>query len=175
MPTSLLCFNDILTRLPEEFIYAGVEPLPAAAQTGFKWSFATKSSRGDEEALRAAREDVEAATRRPSSSSRPQGSGRMQGPTLPSSADLILAREQTAEDRDAERGLKRKRDKLEQKDRLEEMIGPKSVGKEAMLEKKRARRDADKSFREKGDEGLELDESTLLGGGDSFKDQCVFV
>lgn len=47
-----------------------------------------------------------------------------------------------------------------------------------MIEKKRARREADKSFREKGDDGLEADESTLLGGGDSFKQQCadsVFV
>ena len=42
-----------------------------------------------------------------------------------------------------------------------------------MLEKKKARREADRSFRERGDEGLELDEDTLMGGGDSFKAQCV--
>lgn len=42
-----------------------------------------------------------------------------------------------------------------------------------MLEKKRARRENDKAFREKGDEGLEADESTLLGGGDSFKDHIA--
>ena len=38
-----------------------------------------------------------------------------------------------------------------------------------MLEKKRARREADRTFREKGDEGLEVDESTLMGGNDSFQ------
>lgn len=40
-----------------------------------------------------------------------------------------------------------------------------------MLEKKRARREEDKNFREgKEDAGLEVDERTLLGGGDSFRD-----
>ena len=42
---------------------------------------------------------------------------------------------------------------------------------------KRARREADRSFRDKGDDGFEADESTLLGGGDSFRDQyvaCIF-
>jgi hypothetical protein len=55
------------------------------------------------------------------------------------------------------------------------MVGPREVGKEGMLEKKRARREADKSFREKGDDGLEADETTLLGGGDSFKQQYVWL
>ena len=78
-----------------------------------------------------------------------------------------------------DRVYKRKRDKLEAKERVEEMVGPREVGREGMLEKKRARRDADRSFREKGDEGLEVDESTLLGGGDSFRAQlrpflCAF-
>jgi hypothetical protein len=54
------------------------------------------------------------------------------------------------------------------------MVGPKEVGKEGMLEKKRARREDDRAFREKGDDGFEADESTLLGGGDSFRDQYVF-
>jgi hypothetical protein len=54
-----------------------------------------------------------------------------------------------------------------------EEIAPREVGREGMLEKKRARRDADRDFRDKGDDGLEADESTLLGGGDSFKAQCV--
>ncbi|KAJ3505649.1 hypothetical protein NLJ89_g7310 [Agrocybe chaxingu] len=42
-----------------------------------------------------------------------------------------------------------------------------------MLEKKKMRRENDRAFREKGDEGLEVDESTLLGGGDSFRDQIA--
>jgi hypothetical protein len=92
---------------------------------------------------------------------------------MPTASDLTLARELTAEQRDEERAYKRKRDKLEAKERIEDMVGPKPVGREAMLEKKRAKREGDRSFRERGDEGLEVDESTLLGGGDSFRDQCV--
>ena len=97
----------------------------------------------------------------------------MQGPTLPSTSDLVLSRETAAETQQEERDYKRKRDKLEAKEHIEDMVGPKEVGREGMLEKKRARREADKSFRDKGDDGLEADESTLLGGGDSFKQQCV--
>lgn len=69
------------------------------------------------------------------------------------------------------RAYKRKRDKLEAKERIEDMVGPRPVGREAMLEKKRARRENDKDFRERGDEGLEVDEDVLLGGGDSFQAQ----
>ena len=49
------------------------------------------------------------------------------------------------------------------------------LGKEGMLEKKRARREADRAFREKGDDGFDADESTLMGGGDSFKERYVIV
>jgi hypothetical protein len=99
----------------------------------------------------------------------------MQGPTLPTRSDLVIAREETDSLRAAERDLKRKRDKLETKDRIEEMAGPKEVGREGMLEKKRARREADRSFRERGDDGFEADESTLMGGGDSFQQQYVIL
>jgi hypothetical protein len=54
------------------------------------------------------------------------------------------------------------------------MVGPKEVGREGMLEKKRARREGDRAFREKGDDGfVEADEKTLLGGGDSFRERYV--
>jgi len=53
------------------------------------------------------------------------------------------------------------------------MVGPKEVGRDAMLEKKRARRDGDRAFREKGDDGFEADERTLLGGGDSFRERIA--
>lgn len=42
-----------------------------------------------------------------------------------------------------------------------------------MLEKKRMQRENNRAFGERGDEGLELDESTLMGGGDSFQAQYV--
>ncbi|KAI6012718.1 hypothetical protein F5J12DRAFT_971937 [Pisolithus orientalis] len=145
-------------------------------KTGYKWSFASKSSGTDAEALRSAREDVDSATYGPGRKSRGDTratGGRTLGPTLPSASDLVLAREAASEYQATERDLKRKRDRAEAKDRLEDIVGPKEVGREAMLEKKRARRENDKAFGEKGDEGLEADESTLLGGGDSFKDHIA--
>ncbi|KIO07141.1 hypothetical protein M404DRAFT_137623 [Pisolithus tinctorius Marx 270] len=162
-------------RLPRS-LYNDPRSLPATKQTGYKWSFASKSSGTDAEALRSAREDVDSATYGPGRKSRGDTgatSGRTLGPTLPSASDLVLARETASEYQATERDLKRKRDRAEAKDRLEDIVGPKEVGREAMLEKKRARRENDKAFREKGDEGLEADESTLLGGGDSFKDHIA--
>ncbi|KAI6120962.1 hypothetical protein EDD16DRAFT_1573863 [Pisolithus croceorrhizus] len=164
-------------RLPKS-LYNDPGSLPATTQTGYKWSFASKGSGADAEALRSAREDVDSATygpsRRPRGDTREtSGCSRTLGPTLPSASDLVLAREAASEYQAGERDLKRKRDRVEAKDRLEDVVGPKAVGREAMLEKKRARRENDKAFREKGDEGLEADESTLLGGGDSFKDHIA--
>ena len=162
-----------------------MEQQVASNQTGYKWSFAAKASKADTDAIRAARKDIEAATLNrarlrdfdddfdePSASG--SGSGRMQGPTLPSQSDLVIAREDAESQRGKDRELKRKRDRKEEKERVEDAVGPKEVGREGMLEKKRARREADKAFRDRGDEGLEADESTLMGGGDSFRDQCVF-
>jgi hypothetical protein len=133
----------------------------------------------DSEALRAAREAVGAATygrdahlppRDPSPVSG-GSSGRVLGPSLPSTSDLVLAREAASELQDEERKYARKRARVEAKERLEETVGSKEVGREGMLEKKKARREGDRAFREKGDGGLELDEKTLLGGGDSFKER----
>lgn len=98
----------------------------------------------------------------------------MQGPSLPPQADRVLAREAAEERATAERDYQRKRDKAEARERIEDMVGPREVGRERVLEKKRERREGDRAFREKGDEGLEVDEGTLLGGGSSFKAECVF-
>jgi len=163
-------------KLPKS-LYLGVDTPSASSQTAYKWSFASKTSSAENAALQAARDEVGAATYKrvshvdntPSS----QGPRRLQGPTLPSAADLTLAREEANEYRGAERDYMRKRERKEAKERIEEMVGPKPVGKESMLEKKRAQRDSDRAFREKGDEGLEVDESTLLGGGDSFKERIA--
>lgn len=164
------------TSCASEALYYGIEPQTASSQTGYKWSFASKTSKADNDALRAAREEVGVATyQRSRSSGMPQasGSGRVQGPTLPKPSDLVIAREDAEDQRMSERDMKRKRSKKEQKERLEDVVGPKEVGKEAMLEKKRATREADRAFRERGDDGLEADESTLMGGGDSFRDRYV--
>lgn len=159
-------------KLPRH-LYSGIDAPSASSQTGYKWSFASKTSNADSAALRAARDEVGAATHNRASGS--GSSGRLQGPTLPTAADLTLAREAADEHRSSERDYQRKRDRKEAKERLEEMVGPKPVGREGMLEKKRAQRENDRAFRERGDEGLELDESTLMGGGSSFKNECVTI
>lgn len=166
----------LLTNVTEA-LYRGVEAQSASSQTGYKWSFASKASKADSAAVQAAREEVGAATykRARSDHSGPSasGSGRVQGPTLPSQSDLTMAREEEESRGLSARDLKRKRDRKEEKERVEDMVGPKEVGREGMLEKKRARRETDRAFREKGDDGFEADESTLLGGGDSFKERSV--
>jgi hypothetical protein len=169
---------DVLTGT----YYDGINSasIPATINTAYKWSFASNKTRADDDALRHAREEVGAATYGqdplPSGvllgegpSSRP--GARVQGPAMPPGFDLTLAREQAAEHRDELKTYKRKRDKMETKERIEEMVGPKPVGREGMLEKKKLKRESDRDFREKGDEGLEMDETTLMGGGDSFKAQ----
>ncbi|KAJ7733810.1 hypothetical protein B0H14DRAFT_3898857 [Mycena olivaceomarginata] len=135
---------------------------PAESQTGYKWSFAANKSRVDNAALRALRRPILLSAGR-----------SIRGPTLPSSADLAYARELASESAHADASLKRKRDRAEAKERVEDMVGPREVGREGALEKKRARREADRSFRERGDDGLEADEGVLLGGGDSFKAQIA--
>ncbi|KAG6884310.1 hypothetical protein C0993_012234 [Termitomyces sp. T159_Od127] len=175
-----LRISEPLLNFVQESLYAGIDPSTVSAKerTAYKWSFASKSSQAEVDALRATREEIGAATynRGPLELSSQAGSssrGRMQGPALPSASDLALSRELAAEREQEERLYKRKRDQLEAKERIEDMVGPREVGREGMLEKKRVRREADKNFREKGDEGLEADESTLLGGGDSFKDMVA--
>ncbi|KAI0079560.1 hypothetical protein K474DRAFT_1705473 [Panus rudis PR-1116 ss-1] len=163
-------------RLPPA-LYGGIAPQPASSQTAYKWSFVSRTSKDDEAALRAARDEVDSATYHRASHNEAGPStlnrGRLQGPTLPSQSDLTLARESAEEERRAELTYRRKREKKEGKERMEEIVGPKEVGREGMLEKKRAQREANRAFREKGDEGLEADESVLMGGGDSFKDHLA--
>jgi len=87
---------------------------------------------------------------------------------------MILAREEDSERQAMERQYKRKRDRTEDKERVEDIVGPKEVGREGMLEKKRLKREGDRSFREKGDDGfMEADEGTLMGGGNDFKEQIA--
>jgi hypothetical protein len=84
----------------------------------------------------------------------------------------VLAEEEVEERRAAEIHRKRKRERAEDKDRVEDMVGPKEIGKAGLLEKKRVKRENDKAFREKGDDGfVEADDRTLMGGGDSFKER----
>ncbi|KAJ3572181.1 hypothetical protein NP233_g3264 [Leucocoprinus birnbaumii] len=161
--------------------YEGIDSSSAQAsdQTAFKWSFASKQTRADGDALRATREEISAATNVRDYSSREAASGsgssggRVIGPAMPSASDITLAREYAAEQQEEERRYRRKRDKAEAKDRIEDMVGPRPVGREAMLEKKQLARESNRAFRERGDDGFDLDESTTMGGGDSFKERIA--
>jgi len=151
-------------------IYQGA--IEKAPTTGYKWNFASKTSRADSDAIRAVREESSrlGGTSSGASNSKP----RVLGPSLPSHADRVLAEEEAEERGAAELQRKRKRERMEDKDRLEDVIGPKEIGKAGMLEKKRAKRENDKAFREKGDDGfVEADDRTLMGGGDSFRERIA--
>ncbi|KAI0370006.1 hypothetical protein BV20DRAFT_995594 [Pilatotrama ljubarskyi] len=159
-------------------LYAGAVRAPSAStQTAYKWSFASKTSRTDSDALRAAHEEIESATWNRSHSSQPtmgpSSGGRVIGPAMPSASDRVLAREAAEEYRAAEREYQRKRERKEAKERLEDLVGPKEVGRAGQLEKKKVQREANRAYREKGDEGLEVDDATLMGGGDSFQAQLA--
>ena len=101
------------------------------------------------------------------------GIGRVHGPTLPTPSDITLAHELVDTQKAEERAYKHAKNKKETKEMVEDLVGPKLVGREGMLEKKALKRDGDRAFRERGDEGLEVDEATLMGGGDSFRAMWV--
>ncbi|KIY70993.1 hypothetical protein CYLTODRAFT_435459 [Cylindrobasidium torrendii FP15055 ss-10] len=144
-------------------LYAGVDS--SAVPTSYKWSFSGETSNDKSSSSRSRRDSAR-------DEDRPRHS-RVKGPTLPSASDLTLAREADADFRDEERKYQRKKDRKEAKERVEDMVGPKEVGREGMMEKKRAIRESNKAFGERGDDGLEADESTLMGGNDSFQAQLA--
>ena len=154
-------------------LYAGVHPTEVK-QTAYKWSFVDREGgKADREAMKRVRAAVAEETYGPSLPGA-SGSGRVQGPTLPTAADLQLAREDARDAQASERVAGKKRAWAEERDRVEDMVGPREVGREAMLEKKRARREADKSFRDAKDDdgGGDLDADALMAG-DSF--QAAYV
>jgi hypothetical protein len=168
--------SPCLTRAVSDDLYSPVDPasIPSSQQTAYKWSFASNRSRVNEDELRRVRESVGGDTYGPSASTSQvsKGPGRMQGPTLPSTADLQLAREDATSYANMTHLAKRKRERGEDKERVEDLVGPKEVGREGMLEKKRLKREGDRAIRDaKEDGGLEVSEDVLMGGGSSFKER----
>ena len=93
---------------------------------------------------------------------------------MPSESDRQFAKERETELAAIEREAVRKRDRQEQRDRIEDQFGPKEVGREGMLEKKRVQRESNKAVRDaKDDAGLEVNDRDLMGGGDSFQAMSV--
>jgi hypothetical protein len=101
-------------------------------------------------------------------------SGRIVGPVLPSESDRQLAKEREAELAVLTRQSERRRDRQEQRGRIEDQVGPKESGREGMLEKKRAQRESNNAARDaKDDAGLEVNDTDLMGEGDSFRAMSV--
>ena len=161
----------------------------ASSQTAYKWSFANNRSKVDKTELAKLRQDVDALTNgRNDSHSKPQqgpsrpppppssSSGRQIGPIMPIStafsanhADRQLALENRREDVARER--KAERNKL--LGRAEDMV-PKSSGREGKMDEKRAINAENRKYREKdASAGMEMDESTLMGGGSDFQQAYV--
>jgi len=163
-------------KLPEMY-YEGVQAAdnPPSASTSYKWSF-TNNLQVNSKDLRLARERVNEATRGSmASASGGPGNRAVQGPFLPGrstlSSDRQYDRELDTERQDRERRASRKRAREEENDHIEDVIGPKSIGREGTLEAKRARRENDRTFREKEAEDDFGDD--FLMGGDSFKSRYI--
>ncbi|KAG8931251.1 hypothetical protein FRC01_001598 [Tulasnella sp. 417] len=148
----------------------------SSSNTAYRWSFAGKESKKDKAALEEARETVAQATNQAQSpdgvlpSSVPKSKGRIAGPTLPSAADWTEQEEARREFVEHERKNHRKREREEDKERIEDLVGPRETGREGMLEKKRLKRESDRQARgEKDDAFMEVGEDALYGGSDSFQ------
>ena len=113
----------------------------------------------------------------PSSLRAPDANNRApRGPTLPTSGDLTLAQESAESARLAELSAQRKRSRVEERERIDDMVGPKPIGREGQLEKKRARRENDRAARDQKDDAIgDWDESVLMGSGDGDSFQAKFV
>jgi hypothetical protein len=91
------------------------------------------------------------------------------GPTAPKADELALQQEEAAEDAALARAdlrFSRKADRKKQKEELEELVPRAEPGtRERQLEKKKDLAEKMRGFREKSPGG-EVDEATLIGGGD---------
>jgi hypothetical protein len=88
-----------------------------------------------------------------------------------STSDKQLEREILEEKQQREQKASRKRARAEENDRIEDAIGPREVGRERLQENKKARRENDRSFRDKDNEP-DIDVDALMAG-DSFHARSV--
>lgn len=150
--------------------------MASSSNTAYRWSFASKESKKDKAAIEEARDTVAQATNQVQGghevgpSTVPKPKARIAGPTLPSAADWTEQEEARRELVDHERKNSRKREREEDKERIEDLVGPRETGREGALEKKRLKRESDRQARgEKDDAFVEVGEDALYGGGDSFQ------
>lgn len=147
----------------------------SSSNTAYRWSFAGKESKQDKAAIEEARNTVARATNQaqelggvaPLAPSKP--TARIAGPTLPSASDWTELEETRRDLADQERKYSRKREREDDKARIDDLVGPRETGREGMLEKKRLKREGDRQARaEKDDAFVEVGEDALYGG-DSFR------
>lgn len=161
-----------------DHLYHLIDPTSVSSNqiTSYKWSFSDNNSAIENEQRKKIREavssDTYGLTPAATSGSDTQKPKRILGPSLPSGSDRQLIREEGEDIAHAERHAKRKREKMEDKERLEDMLGPREVGRERMLEVKRAKRESDSAYQEKKEDGgIEVSDDVLMGSGDSFKER----
>lgn len=144
--------------------YNGVEA--PATQTSYKWSFSGP------EVSKPSKHSPSPISR--SKNTYSHGSSRVVGPAMPTVTDRQLLREQEEERAAVQLQLAKSRERQEKKDRIEDQIGPKEVGRAGQLEKKRAQRESNKAAADaKDDAGLEINDRDLMGGSDNFHDMSV--
>ncbi len=141
---------------------------PASSTTAYKWSFATKGTitRSEREAIdgvrgtgtsRYAYAVDESAFDGPALLTTATSNATVRtprGPTLPNPGDLTLAHESAESARLAELSVQRKRARADERERVDDMLGSKPIGREGQLEKKRARRENDRAARDQKDDAM---------------------
>jgi len=159
---------------------------PASSTTAYKWSFATKGTitRSEREAIDGVRGTGTSRYANAVDDSAFDGPALLttatsnatvrtpRGPTLPNPGDLTLAHESAESARLAELSVQRKRARADERERVDDMLGSKPIGREGQLEKKRARRENDRAARDQKDDAMgDWDDGVLMGSGDadSFK------
>jgi hypothetical protein len=187
-------WNDLVLP-PKYYRPLASTSVAASAQTGYKWSFANNRSKVDKNQLERLRGDVDKMTNGGGglgSMSTSKGAigpslpsaGRTIGPSMPSTALSFSASSssnQTPADRQLaleearEESLKaRKAERNKLYGRVEELV-PKTGGREGKLEERRATNAENRMYREKdASAGIEVDEATLMGGGNDFQKAWVW-
>lgn len=184
-------WNDLVLP-PKYYRPLASTSVAASAQTGYKWSFANNRSKVDKNELERLRGDVDKMTNGggglgPMSTSKASigpslpTAGRTIGPSMPSTAlsfstSSSSSQNQTPADRQLaleearEESLKaRKAERNKAYGRVEELV-PKQGGREGKLEERRATNAENRMYREKDTSaGIEVDEATLMGGGNDFQ------
>ncbi|KAG9009373.1 hypothetical protein FRB90_008386 [Tulasnella sp. 427] len=153
-------------RLDAKFYNASLTGgVASSSNTAYRWSFAGTGTKKDQAALEEARDSVTQATNQTRRSDGPvssKGKARIAGPTLPSASEWTEQEEIRRESAIEDRRHSRKREREEDKERVEDLVGPRETGREGMLEKKRLKRESDRQARgEKEDAFVEVREDAI--------------